>query len=177
MRLLKPGLYLWAILLLLMGACDRINSQRNSFSDLIKDLPSIKGRKEYLSSPYVTAGDRLYMIGYQDGTFPDLGWHIHGEMGGIWDHPVKLMDGFSVTINGQCLPSANEFVNYPVANLLRYNLDSLLIDRIQYVPDGLEAMSIEFRIKNQQNEKKAILFGFTGMADLLPVWLSSTASF
>ena len=34
------------------------------------------------------------MVGHQDGSFPELGWHIAGEMGGIWDHPIKLMDGF-----------------------------------------------------------------------------------
>ena len=49
-----------------------------------------------LRSPYATAGDRLYSIGLQDGSFaPSLGWHVRGEMGGVWMHPIKLLDGFS----------------------------------------------------------------------------------
>ena len=48
--------------------------------------------------PYVTAGDRAYLIGTQDGKFPDLGEHVPGEMGGLWVHPVKVIDGFWVTV-------------------------------------------------------------------------------
>ncbi|MGY5846249.1 hypothetical protein ACW6QP_02425 [Salegentibacter sp. HM20] len=39
------------------------------------------------------------MVGHQDGSFPDLGWHIPGEMGGIWNNPIKLMDGFEAYIH------------------------------------------------------------------------------
>ncbi|MDR0844670.1 MAG: hypothetical protein LBN71_05565, partial [Tannerella sp.] len=34
--------------------------------------------------PYLTAGDKAYVIGTQDGLFPDMGGHLRGEMGGIW---------------------------------------------------------------------------------------------
>src|SRR5918992_248420 len=51
--------------------------------------------------PYVTAGDRAYLIGSQDGGFPDLGDHVPGEMGGLWLHPIKLLDGFWATIRDE----------------------------------------------------------------------------
>ncbi len=136
--------------------------------------PSITGRKDYLESPYVTAGDRVYMIGYQDGSFPDLGWHIKGEMGGIWDHPIKLMDGFSVMINGHCLIPAERFVNYPMANAQFFKIDSLAIERFQFIPDSLEAVVVEYHISNLENKRRKIDFEFTGMSDLLPVWLSDS---
>jgi hypothetical protein len=44
--------------------------------------------------PYVTAGDRTYLIGTQDGNFPDMGHHVPGEMAGLWLPPIKLIDGF-----------------------------------------------------------------------------------
>src|SRR5262245_63880070 len=47
---------------------------------------------------YMAAGDRAYLIGTQDGNFPDLGRHVKGEMGGLWLHPIKLVDGFWVKI-------------------------------------------------------------------------------
>ena len=55
-----------------------------SFADV---ETSLKGKKEYQHTPYITAGDRFYAIGAQDGSFPEIGWHINGEMGGLWNHP------------------------------------------------------------------------------------------
>src|SRR5205814_9585397 len=104
-----------------------LNAQKKSLQELVLNLPSLQGKNEYLSSPFVTAGNRVYMVGYQDGTFPDLGWHIAGEMGGIWDHPIKLLDGFRVALslnNGSdrfCLTDASTFLNYPVGNLHIFN--------------------------------------------------------
>lgn len=119
------------------------------------------------------------MVGYQDGSFPDLGWHIDGEMGGIWDHPIKLMDGFSakITIKGSndsyCLNKADKFINYPMANSHHFTWDkeNLKIERFQFVPDAVEGAIIEFRIINQGKESKEIIFSFTGMTDLRPTWL------
>jgi hypothetical protein len=48
--------------------------------------------------PYVTAGDRTYLIGTQDGNFPDMGDHVPGEMGGLWMPPIKLIDAFQARI-------------------------------------------------------------------------------
>src|SRR5687768_4739871 len=96
--------------------------QIKSLRELVHGLPSLEGKQEYLSSPFITAGDRLYLVGHQDGTFPDLGWHVTGEMGGVWDHPIKLLDGFRVSLstnNGRdtfCLAAATGFTNYPVGN-------------------------------------------------------------
>ena len=142
-------------------------------------LPSIEGKREYLASPFVTAGDRVYMVGYQDGTFPDLGWHIPGEMGGIWDHPVKLMDGFRASIRfdhtgrTSCLDSAAKFVNYPIGNSHFYSLEkeNVSIERFQFVPDGLEGIIVEFRLRNGGPGSKRITFSFTAMTDLRPTWL------
>ena len=36
----------------------------------------------------VAAGTRAYAIGFEDGRFYANGWHITGEMGGIWTPPV-----------------------------------------------------------------------------------------
>lgn len=43
---------------------------------------------------YALCGTRLYCIESLAGTFPDLGWHQEGEMGGIWSPPIKLLDGY-----------------------------------------------------------------------------------
>ena len=44
-------------------------------------LAGISNHGRNKQQPYVTAGDRTYLIGTQDGEFPDLGVHVPGERG------------------------------------------------------------------------------------------------
>lgn len=149
--------------------------------DIIGQAPFIQGKPEYLKSPYVTAGNRVYMVGHQDGSFPEIGWHIKGEMGGIWNHPIKLMDGFEATLysdrDSVSLPGAASFVNYPFANKHTYLLDSLglEVERWQFVPDDTEGMAIQFRVTNKGNRERDLKFEFTGHADLRPTWLGENS--
>jgi hypothetical protein len=177
---MKKMALLSVLLLLLLNYCSTSEKQAESnFYQQTSGLPYIEGKTQYLTSPFVTSGDRVYMVGYQDGSFPDLGWHIDGEMGGIWDHPVKLMDGFSakITVQGSndsyCLNKAYKFINYPMANShhFTWEKENLAIERFQFVPDAVEGAIIEFRIINQGKESKEIVFSFTGMTDLRPTWL------
>ena len=50
---------------------------QKSVSSIIRSSESIPGKALYLSTPYNTAGDKLYMVGHQDGTFPPIGWHVY----------------------------------------------------------------------------------------------------
>jgi glycogen debranching enzyme len=167
-------------ILFLIVCCTKGDKQPGSnFYKKISVLPYIEGKTEYLTSPFVTAGDRVYMVGYQDGSFPDLGWHIAGEMGGIWDHPIKLMDGFSakISLKGSndiyCLNNADKFINYPMANSHHFiwSKEKLSIERYQFIPDAEEGAIVEFRIINNGSETREILFSFTGLTDLRPTWL------
>jgi len=62
---------------------------------------------------YVAAGDRAYVVGVQDGTFQPIGWHIAGTMGGVWSHPIKLLESYSVSLGGSALPAAQQFTSGP----------------------------------------------------------------
>ncbi|KAA3618512.1 MAG: glycogen debranching protein [Flavobacterium sp.] len=143
----------------------------------ISDSPAIEGKKSYLGSPYVTAGDRVYMVGHQDGSFPELGWHIKGEMGGIWNHPIKLMDGFQLDLilDGETvsLEKADRFINYPFGNKHLYNLEQhgLKVERFQFVPDEKEVLIVQFSITNNSETNKDISVKFMGSTDLRPTWL------
>ena len=144
---------------------------------LLKESPSIQGKSDYLQSPYVTAGDRVYMVGHQDGSFPELGWHIEGEMGGVWDHPIKLMDGFDIDLIWEDeileLKSAQNFINYPMANFHLFTNDSknIEVERWQFVPDHKEAIHIQLVLKNNGPTAEKLELQFIGNADLRPTWL------
>lgn len=165
--------------MLLLGgfSCTKPSGQTQLFS-LIEDTEGLEGKAEYKSSPYVTAGDRVYMVGHQDGSFPDLGWHVQGEMGGIWNHPIKLMDGFTAAIgvdgNSYCLDNADAFINYPFANkhIFSTAVPDLEIQRFQFAPDGKQGLVVEFSIVNTGSSPKTIGFEFAGHTDLMPVWLA-----
>ena len=164
---------------LLMVGCSAESPSQPDFFSRISTIDSIAGKAQYLQSPFVTAGDRVYIFGYQDGSFPDLGWHVDGEMGGIWNHPIKLMDGFyaEITIQGTkesfCLDKAQKFVNYPFANkhYYRWANEGISVERTQFVPDGVEGAIVQFKATNDNRERRDIIFSFTGMVDLRPTWL------
>lgn len=155
-------------------------SKTETFASLLKDQPSIAGKIAYLASPYVTAGNRAYLVGNQDGSFPELGWHITGEMGGLWDHPIKLMDGFSAQLiwddGPQALDRAHSFVNYPMANEHVYTLPdhNLEVERWQFAPDDQEGIVVQYLFKNNGDAKAEFTFGLTGNSDLRPTWLADS---
>jgi len=164
-----------AVLMLILG-CTKTATPPSSFKTLAAKSPSIAGKTAYLASPFVTAGNRVYMVGHQDGSFPDLGWHIKGEMGGIWDHPIKLMDGFDLAVLHEndtlTLNNADRFVNYPFTNMHEFAWaeKNLNIQRWQFVPDDTEGIIIQLAIENTA-EAKEIQLDFTGISDLRPTWL------
>ena len=165
-------------LILFWTACQRSHPSFRTLAEMLQNTPFIEGKQEYLQSPYVTAGDRVYMVGHQDGSFPDLGWHIQGEMGGIWNHPIKLMDGFDaeILLGDQVykLNNASAFTNFPFCNRHDFHIEeqNIQVERWQFVPDQKEGLVVQFVIKNQSNQVKDLRFEFTGHSDLRPTWLS-----
>lgn len=167
--------FLSIFIIFLLGCAEE--RQMETFVDALSQTPSIMGKPAYLKSPFVTAGNRVYMVGHQDGTFPEIGWHIEGEMGGIWNHPIKLMDGFSAELiwNNSTVPleSAEEFVNYPVANSHQYVLEdqNMTVLRSQFVPLNKEGIVVEYVFENTGTSQQEFQFILTGNSDLRPTWL------
>lgn len=165
-----------AVLASLSFSCTK-DVKQTTMDAILAESPNIDGKTEYLDSPFVTAGDRVYMVGHQSGSFPELGWHISGEMGGIWNHPIKLMDGFDVHLNWEdhsiTLNRASKFTNYPMANMHEFAFPEkeLKIKRWQFVPDATEGILIQFEIQNEGAAKQIFSLDFVGHADLMPTWL------
>ena len=169
---------LTTLTLLIVGLiCCESKQVTTNLSTFLNDVPAIKGNATYLSSPFVTAGNRVYMVGHQNGTFPELGWHIKGEMGGIWNHPIKLMDGFnaSLIMGDQQIPldTAQSFINYPFGNKHIYKLpnQNLSVERIQFVPDDIEGLAVQFILDNTAEIPLELQFSFISHSDLRPTWL------
>jgi hypothetical protein len=150
-----------------------------SLGEASKSLPHLYGKKENASYLCVTAGDRLYSIGDQAGNFPAVGFHIPGEMGGIWQHPIKLMDGFHLSITdhktgvGQTLDKCDRFISYSCTSQFLYGIPklNLSVSRTQFVPDGIPLVVIEYIMTNNDQVDKEFTVQFTADINLMPVWL------
>ena len=120
------------------------------------------------------------MIGHQNGSFPEIGWHIKGEMGGIWNHPIKLMDGFDIELAWEdfkhSLNDAYAFVNYPMANQHLFNFEDkgIEVERWQFVPDELEGLVVQLILNNKSAVDQDLKLIFKGHVDLRPTWLADS---
>jgi len=139
-------------------------------TDDVMDGMSI-AKSERLDDPYIAAGDRAYLIGTQDGGFPDLGSHVPGEMGALWSHPIKLLDGFWLAIDGQWLPAADRFISGPFWNAHEYTLpDGLTVTRRQFAPDGERAIVVRYTLRSPV--ARTLQLRLLARSDLQGVWLS-----
>jgi len=143
-------------------------------------LAGISNQGRTKQQPYVTAGDRTYLIGTQDGNFPDMGHHIPGEMGGLWLPPIKLIDGFQAWIaevgtdKEILLSESVEMVAYPYGNRFIYGrvLDDLDIDRFQFSPDHQQGLIVQYSFKNASDRVRRLRFEWSVKTDLRPGWNS-----
>jgi hypothetical protein len=114
------------------------------------ELSVTDGRYQLKDRRYVAAGDRSYTMGFEDGRFYAQGWHITGEMGGVWTQPLKLVDGVWFGIDGTWLPAAQRFTSgwgyvrtdYPAT------ASGLRVTRTDFAPDGLRAALFGLRVDN-----------------------------
>ena len=150
-----------------------------SLARACQGLPRIPGLAQYQNYLYVTAGNKLYCIGDQSGKFPKVGFHIPGQMGGIWQHPIKLSDGFSLRLldpgDQQPYPSVcDSFITYPFASKFHDSVpgQDIGITRIQFVPDNLPVLVVEYSLKNNSFQDKFFDLELKTEINLMPVWLS-----
>ncbi|MDR7073292.1 glycogen debranching protein [Fictibacillus barbaricus] len=144
----------------------------------------IESKTDNLQDLYITSGDRSSVIGSQNGLFPDFGHHVKDEMGGVWTHPIKLLDGYWLHVKetddeqGFWLKEADRFHNYPFYNEHDYSLaNHLEIVRRQFCPDGTEGVIVSYFVKNVGESDRQFDFSFLGRTELSPVWFSENIGF
>jgi glycogen debranching enzyme len=138
---------------------------------------------ENLDQPFVTAGNRVYSIATQHGEFPEIGWRQPGEMSGVWNHPIKLLDGFwfgisfgpgkMVGIKEQVhwLTRASRWRMTPGEIEITYQLPELEVVRREYGVDDEEGMFIHLLLRNQHRKKLTLVLHFLARTDLRTAWL------
>jgi hypothetical protein len=87
----------------------------------------------------IVVGNRMYEVGAEDGSYPASGWHIHGEMGGFWTQPIKLLDGIWFNVDGQWLTARQYSNGWGYARMDLGSRGGLTITRTDFAPDGIRA--------------------------------------
>ena len=177
MKKLKLIKALSALFILILTSLSSEAQQVGSYAKEIMSGLSSKGL--HPDKSYLTAGDRTYIVGTQDGNFPDIGSHVKGEMGGLWMQPIKLLDGFWLKLTDAAgtqtsLTRAKDFINYPYGNKFIYApvLNGIEVERFQYCPQGKEGIVIQYTFHNTSAKLRYLNVDFIVKTDLSPVWFS-----
>jgi hypothetical protein len=98
---------------------------------------------------YVASSERAYVVGFEDGYFYGQGWHITGEMGGVWTPPLKLVDGVWFQVDGNWVGPATEFRSgWGYVELDLPDTAGMRLKRTDFAPDGRRAALIGLQVTN-----------------------------
>jgi hypothetical protein len=141
---------------------------------------------------YGVAGERTRAIGFQDGRWYANGWHITGEMGGVWTEPLKLVDGVWFGVGDQWVGPARRFRSgWGYAKLDLPPAGGLLLERTDFAPEGRRAALFGLRMTNRGSSSRTVTvkvdahselmteypWGFTGVTPNAADNLPDTAEF
>ena len=174
---MKPRLSIWTVLIAgyLLSAPGIRAAQIP-----LKNQPLERENDQNLNMKrYVAAGDRAYVVGVQDGSQvpavslnPNgIGWHITGQMGGVWAHPIKLLNQFQFFLNGNLLPAATKFVSGE--GYIRLELpptNGLEISETQFAPDGLPVVLVGVQLSNPNPSAASFTLAIQAESELIPAY-------
>ena len=119
----------------------------------------------------VAAGTRAYSVGFQDGRFYANGWHITGEMGGIWAPPLKLADGVWFGVDDAWAGEATKFTSG--RGYVRYDLpdaSGLKLRRTDFSPDGKRAVLYGLELTNPGGAPKTVTVKVDAHSELMTAY-------
>ena len=125
----------------------------------------------------VGAGDRAYVEGFQDGRFYANGWHITGEMGGVWTPPLKLLDGVWFGLDDQWVGQARRFSSgYGYTRFDLPTTSGLQLQRSDFAPDAHRAALFGLQMTNPGTHKRKVTVQVDAHSELMTAypWGSTT---
>ncbi|WP_432479728.1 glycogen debranching protein [Nocardioides sp. GXQ0305] len=94
----------------------------------------------------LVTGDRAYAMGTADGLYPAAGWHVRGEMGGMWTPPMKMVDGVWIRLGDEWLgdrrrgaAATRTTAGWGYTRTAYERVGRVRVERTDFVPDGTRA--------------------------------------
>ena len=117
---------------------------------------------------YLASSERAYAVGFEDGRFYANGWHITGEMGGVWTPPLKLVDGVWFGIGDQWIGPATEFRSgWGYAEMDLPQTAGLRLRRTDFAPDGRRAVLFGLHLTNPSAADRTVTVRVDAHSELL----------
>ena len=105
----------------------------------------------------MASGERAYASGFEDGRFYANGWHIAGEMGGVWTPPLKLLDGIWFGVDGQWIGPATRFASgWGYTRFELPDTAGLHLSRVDFAPDARRAVLFGLNVTNPGATKRTV---------------------
>lgn len=128
-------------------------------------------------APYFVSGRKLYAIGSTSGAIEPVGAeHLVGQMGGVWAHPVKFLDGWYPTIHDSAgrheLLRCVAFEGHLSDVTLQYTHGPLHLSRTDFAADDEAALFALFEVRNDGAQVWSGSVGLVAQVHLLPTWFS-----
>ena len=119
----------------------------------------------------VASGQRSYVEGFEDGRFYANGWHISGEMGGVWAPPLKLLDGVWFGIDGQWAGQATNFSSgYGYTRFDLPTTGGLQLQRTDFAPDGHRAALFGLQMTNPGKHDRKVTVQVDAHSELMTAY-------
>ncbi len=125
------------------GAAPGVQAGVGAATPELSETSRLQDRRE------IAAGTRAYSVGFEDGRFYANGWHITGEMGGVWTPPLKLVDGVWFGLDDQWVGPATRFTSG--WGYTRFDLPDtagLEVERTDFAPDGRRGALFGLKVTN-----------------------------
>jgi len=111
-----------------------------------------------------------------DGTFPRVG-RLDGDQGGIWCHPIKIIDSFAFGILEEGreplrLQDASQFVHEFASCRFNFNRNDLKITRQDFVPEGEPALFSLLTMRNETGKARKLEVQFSRSVNIRPSYES-----
>lgn len=152
-------------------AIEFVGSQSLSFGDIHLE------KTNAMSTLFFLSGEKMYEIGAMSGDFPAIGWHIKGEMGGVWAHPMKVLDGFYFEVEDDegtwCLTDCRDFSRGFADADFRFEKNGLQVERKDFVVEDEAALFSLITIRNTGQQSRSGTLRFIAEIDLRPSWYST----
>jgi len=133
-------------------------------------------KTDEMSTLFFLSSEKMYEIGAMSGDFPAIGWHIKGEMGGVWAHPMKVLDGFHFEIDdGEgiwSLTDCKDFSHSFASADLHFEKSGLVVERKDFVVENEAALFSLITIRNTGQQTRSGTLRFIADVDLRPSWYS-----
>ena len=127
-----------------------------SDAGILASSPELTETSRLADRRSLVVGDRAYAMSTADTLYPAAGWHIRGEMGGVWTPPIKLVDGIWVRVADEWLgdpdgaPATKTTVGWGYTRTAYASVDQVAVERTDFVPDGTRATLVGLTLTSPQ---------------------------